>query len=154
MTGVDTTLMRRDWERAADPESLAQVPLFAKLPPRRIRKVARDVELAAFLPGDIVLDDGAAADFFYVVLHGEAELRDGQEVRRIRPGEYFGETGLLDEARRSVTVVSTDELELLRVPGSVFLRLLRQNPAVAYSVLKHVGDQVRGRDPRLTSHAA
>jgi cAMP-dependent protein kinase regulator len=119
-----------------------------------MRKVARDVELAAFLPGDVVLDDGAAADFFYVVLHGEAELRDGQEVRRIRPGEYFGETGLLNETKPSVTVVSTDELELLRVPGSVFLRLLRQDPAVAYAVLKHVGDQVRGRDPRLTSRAA
>ena len=154
MSDVETTLVRHDWERAAGPESLAHVPLFAKLRPRQVRKVAHDVELAGFLPGDVVLDDGAAADFFYVVLQGEAQLRDEGEVRRIRPGEYFGETGLLDETNRSATVVATDELQLLRLPGSVFLRLLRRNPAVAYAMLKHVGYQVRGRDPRLISRAA
>ena len=154
MTAAGITLTRHDWERAAGPEFLTQVPLFAKLRPRRMRKVARDVELAAFLPGDVVLDDGAGADFFYVVLHGEAELRDEPEVRRIRPGEYFGERGLLDETNRSVTVVATNELRLLRLPGSVFLRLLRQNSDIAYAVLKHVGDQVRGPDPRLISRAA
>jgi CPA1 family monovalent cation:H+ antiporter len=154
MSVGDTPLARRDWERAAGPEFLAQVPLFAKLRPRHARKVARDVELAAFLPGDVVLDDGASADFFYVVLRGEAQVRGERETRTVRSGEYFGETGLLDETNRSVTVVATNELQLLRLPGSVFVRLLRQNPAVAYAVLKHVGDQVRGGDPRLISRAA
>jgi CRP/FNR family transcriptional regulator, cyclic AMP receptor protein len=157
MTAVGPILMRHHWERPADADlvgTVAQVPLFAKLGRRQVRKLARDVELAGFVPGDVVLPDSAAVDFFYVVLRGEAELRQDERARRLRPGEYFGETALLDGRNRSVTVVATDELQVLRLPGSVFLRLLRRDPAIAFAVLKHVGDRVRGRDPRLIARAA
>jgi CRP-like cAMP-binding protein len=156
MTVVET-LERYDWRRAADPDptaAVAQVPLFAKLGRRQARELARGAELAAFVPGDVVLSEGAPADFFYVVLRGEADLREARGTRRLRPGDYFGETRLLDETSRSVTVVATDELRVLRLPGSLFLRLLRQSPSVAFAVLKHVGGSVQRQDRRLTRRAA
>jgi CRP/FNR family transcriptional regulator, cyclic AMP receptor protein len=157
MTAVGPILPRHDWERPADADlvgTVAQVPLFAKLSRRQIRKLARDAELAAFVPGDVVLRDGAAADFFYVVLRGEGELREEGGALRLRSGEYFGETALLDGRNQSATVVATDELQVLRLPGAGFLRLLRRNPAIAFALLKHVGDRVQRRDPRLIARAA
>ena len=158
MTVVGPTLERYDWRRSADPDStaaVAQVPLFARLGRRQARKLARAAELAAFVPGDVVLSDGAPADFFYVVLRGNADLREARGARRLGPGDYFGETGLLDEASPSATVVATDELRVLRLPGSLFLRLLRESPSVAFAVLKHVGGGVQRQDGRrLTRRAA
>jgi CRP-like cAMP-binding protein len=149
--------MGHHWERPADADlagRVTQVPLFAKLGRRQVRKLARDVEVAAFVPGDVVLGDSAAVEFFYVVLRGEAELREEGGARRLRPGEYFGETALLDGSGLSATVVATDELQVLRLPGSAFLRLLRRDPAIAFAVLKHVGDRVQRPDPRLIARAA
>jgi CRP-like cAMP-binding protein len=157
MTAVNPMLMRAHWARPADADlagTVAQVPLFAKLGRRHVRKLARDVELAAFVPGDVVLRDSSAVEFLYVVLRGEAELREEEGARRLGPGEYFGETALLDGRNHSATVVASDELQVLRLPGSVFLRLLRRDPAIAFAVLKHVGNRVQGRDPRLIARAA
>ena len=150
-------ITRHDWERATGPDSaaaVAQVSLFRKLGRRQARTIARNAEVAGFVPGDIVLHGGAPAEFFYVVLRGEAELREEGTIRRVRHGDYFGETALLDGTNGSAAVVATDELHVMRVPGWVFLRLAEQSPSIAFAILKQLGHRVQQENPRTTSRAA
>ena len=157
MVTPDRNLTRHDWHGSSDTDlaaTLASVPLFAKLGRRRVRKTARNGELASFVPGDVVVRGDEPADFFYVVLRGEAELRDDGKTRRLRPGDYFGEASLLRASNRSLTVVATDDLHVLRLPGPVFLRLAQQSPSIAFAILRQLGRQVRKGDQRLISRAA
>jgi CRP-like cAMP-binding protein len=146
MTALGSILTRRDWYRTADTgvaAAVAGVPLFAKLARRQVREIARYAELAAFVPGDVVLQSGARGDFFFVVLEGEAELREEGRARRLRPGDYFGERALLEEANHSATVVATDELHVMRLPRRIFLRLVQHSPSIAFAILKQLGRQVQ-----------
>jgi CRP-like cAMP-binding protein len=157
MTALDGTLGRHDWNRTAGVDfaaALGKVPLFARLGRRQLRKIARYAEVAAFVPGDAVLRSADSAEFFYVVLRGEAEAREQGRTRRLRRGDYFGETALLDGTSHPATVIATDELYVLRLPGPVFLRLAQQSPTIAFAILTQLGREVQLGDQRLISRAA
>jgi CRP-like cAMP-binding protein len=147
---------RHDWAQTTDADwagVMAQMPLFAQLGKRQWRKVTRHAAFAAFVPGDIVLPENAPADFFYVVLGGEAEVRDAVRARRVGPGDYFGEAALLN-ADRSASVVATDELDVMRLPGRDFVRLVQGSPRVAAAMLRDLGGRVQRRENQQLFDAA
>jgi len=78
----------------------------------------RVVRIAA---GGEVFAAGDIADTFYVVSSGEcaAVSRDGGgaevELRRMGPGEHFGEIGVLESGRRTAAVRALTDTELLAV---------------------------------------
>ncbi len=43
------------------------------------------------------------------------------EVRRLGPGDWFGEIGLLRGIPRTVSIVAAEDTSLLAVPGRVFV---------------------------------
>ena len=148
---------RHDWAQTTDADwaaVVARMPLFAQLGKRQLRKVTRNAEFAAFVQGDIVLLENAPGDFFYVVLGGEAEVRDPARARRIGPGDYFGETALLNGAGASASVVATDELEVMRLPGREFARLVQASPLAARAMLRDFGGRVQRREHRPVFGAA
>ncbi len=85
---------------------LLEVPLLAGLPDD-----VRELVEAAFVPvhytfGESIIAEGDAADGFYVIASGVARAighgEDGKEVALgvLRPGDSFGEDGLLEGAPR------------------------------------------------------
>ena len=62
-----------------------------------------------FSAGQTIVREGDAGSRFYIVTEGEVEVlhgsgSGGQVIRRLGPGEWFGELALLQESRRSATV--------------------------------------------------
>jgi CRP/FNR family cyclic AMP-dependent transcriptional regulator len=53
----------------------------------------------------------------------------------LQPGDYFGELALFDGAPRSATVLAAGELTTARIVRGAFLKLLRQEPAIAVGLL-------------------
>src|SRR6185437_13462572 len=78
-------------------QDLADVPLLADLPPDQAARAARwsrEVRVAA---GDMVVERWDAARDFYVIIDGEAEVFiDGDYVRHLGRGDFFGEVAALD----------------------------------------------------------
>jgi CRP/FNR family cyclic AMP-dependent transcriptional regulator len=77
----------------------------------------------------VVVKQGDAADRFYVIVGGEAEVvseyaeREEIVLARLGPGEYFGEIGLLQNRPRTATVRAATALELLALAREPFLAL-------------------------------
>jgi hypothetical protein len=94
------------------------------------------------IPADtVVVTEGEIADAFYVVLSGELEVLAGERrINVMRPGDWFGEIGLLEGRRRTASVRSQYPCDLYRIDGSAFLDAFSQLPASA-SLL----DSVAGR---------
>jgi CRP-like cAMP-binding protein len=130
-------------KRARD--SLAQVPLFAGLPPRHLKRVGDLTEEVRFMEGATVVRQGDAGDTFYVILEGEAKVAgpSGRVVNRLRPGEFFGEISLLDGGPRTASVVAETRLTMLALSRSSFLRLVQREPAVGVRLLGHVAMMLR-----------
>lgn len=123
---------------------LRQVPLFAGLSERHLRKVARLVTLAEIRAGVAVVREGAAGHSFYVILDGRAQVaRGGATVATLAAGDYFGEMALLDRGPRSATVTAETALVALRISAGPFEKLLRGEPTIALALLQTLSARVR-----------
>ena len=134
---------------------LKDMPLFADVPMRHLRKIAaltKEVEFAAGMP---IVRFGERGDSFFVVLEGGAAVVRPGRVPKVRlgPGDYFGEMALLDGAPRSATVVAENEVRCLRLATVPFLKMLRNEPDIALALLKQLAGRVRETQSRaqLTS---
>lgn len=134
---------KSDSKRARD--SLAQVPLFAGLSPRHLKRIGDLTEEVRFMEGASVVRQGDAGDTFFVILEGEAKVAgpSGRVVNRLRPGEFFGEISLLDGGPRTASVVAETPLTMLALSRASLLRLVQREPAVGIRLLGHVAMMLR-----------
>ena len=133
-------------------DALAQVPLFAGLAPRHLKRLADLTEEQRYMEGSRVVRDGDIGDTFYVVLQGEAKVTSpsGRVVNRVRPGDFFGEISLLDGGPRTASVVADTPLTMLALPRAAFLKMIRQEPEVGVKLLGYAASMLR-RLERSTS---
>ena len=100
--------------RTEDVELLRGVPLFAAMSLVGLERLAQAAATEEVPPGGVVVRQGEPADSFYVVAAGAATVsRDGAEVRRLGPGDAFGEIALLEPGPRTATVTATATTRLL-----------------------------------------
>ena len=67
-------------------------------------------------------DEGEPGGAFYVVESGRvAVLDDSSEIRRLRPGDAFGEIALLRSVPRTATVRALVDTELAALSGPQFV---------------------------------
>jgi CRP-like cAMP-binding protein len=124
---------------------LQEVPLFAGVSARQVRKIAALGSAARFEPKMPIVEAGDPGDAFYVILSGRAEIRRGRgkAAEEIGPGAYFGEMALIDGVRRSATVVATRETVCLMLPRKAFVKVLKAEPGVALALLGTLAARVR-----------
>jgi CRP-like cAMP-binding protein len=97
---------------AALADDLKQVPLFSSLSQRQVKRLARDFRERTFDPGMTPVRQGHRSGIgFFVITEGEASVSvDGKEVARLRPGDHFGELGLIGKGLRTATVTAETPL--------------------------------------------
>jgi len=124
--------------------ALGQMPLFADLPERQLRRIARLAILAEFREGTVIVREGTRAHSFFVVLDGRARVeRGGVVTASLVAGDGFGEMALLDGEPRSVSVVAETDVAALRIAADPFRALLRREPAIAIALLRTLSLRVR-----------
>lgn len=78
---------------------------------------------------------------FFIVTDGEASVAvDGREVARLRPGDHFGELGLISERPRTATVTAETTLQCVEIPAWHFRRFIKDNPDAAWKLLQHLAN--------------
>jgi CRP-like cAMP-binding protein len=123
----------------AHEETLAQVPLFADLSARQLRRIAGKLRERRFEPGATVVREGEMSGIgFFVVSAGEATVSvDGREVATLGPGAHFGELGLIAGRERSATVTAATALECLELPSWDFREIVQSDGELAWKLLEH-----------------
>jgi CRP-like cAMP-binding protein len=117
---------------SVDPELLAELPLFSSLKPEQLELAAGWTDERRVSPGERVCGEGASGYSFFVIREGAvAVTQDGQELRRLGPGEFFGELAMLGAGRRSATVTAVEPSTLVVLFGTEFRRLEAELPEVA-----------------------
>jgi CRP-like cAMP-binding protein len=130
-------------------DTLRQVPLFSALSQRQLRRLRKDLRERTFRPGTAILLEGkmSGVDFF-VLVEGEASVTvGGKEIGRLRPGDHFGELGLISERERTATVTAVEPVRCLAMATWNFRKFVNGNPDVAWKLLQYVGGLVHA-DPR------
>jgi len=134
---------------------LARVPIFATLVENDLARVAEVAVPRRFEAGEVVFREGDQSGTCYVVRSGQARaVRDHPDGRTITlatfgPGDIFGELALFDDERRSATVESLGQTELIAILGGDMRRLLGQHPEIAVKLLVALGRRLRETNARL-----
>jgi len=97
-----------------------------------------------FDPGAVIFAEGDAGDTLYILKSGEIDLMHGDRLlRRIGPGEVFGEMALIDGSPRSATAVARSAAEVVPVTERQFLYLVGETPYFALNLLRVLADRLR-----------
>ena len=126
-------------------DALAQVPLFAGMPSRFLKRLADKMDEQRFMEGATIVRQGEPGDTFYVIIEGEAKVTDakGRALSRLIPGDFFGEISLMDGGPRTATVVAETNMTALALSRKDFSALLQSEPKVTVGLLKHASGLLR-----------
>lgn len=122
---------------------LADVPLFADLPPAALAEVAAATTPLDLPAGAVLCRAGEPGDRLYIVDLGElwvwaGEPGEGEPLQRLGRAECVGEMALVTGAPRSATVTAGRASTLLVVDRAAFGALTAAHPAVLEAVARLV----------------
>jgi CRP/FNR family cyclic AMP-dependent transcriptional regulator len=123
---------------------LAQVPLFAGLPRRHLKKLAERADEVTFDPGSHIVEVNDPGSAFFVLVAGEAKVvRNGRTLGHLQPGDFFGEISLLDGGPRTASVIAETPVDAVRIFKKTFDELLSEEPGVASQILVVLARRLR-----------
>ena len=127
-------------------DSIRSVPLFADLSRSDVKAIAEISHEVFHDAGRVVIDEGESGASFHLILEGEADVLVGKRhVRRLSPGDYFGEISLIDGGPRTATVVTTTPMLTIAIPAWRFSKLLDRKPELARALLLGLCRAVRAQ---------
>jgi PDZ domain-containing protein len=123
---VAPALLLRTGERSRSKWSrLAGHPLLAGYSLRLIRRVASVADEVKVAPGAVLAKQGRAAEWFFLIETGEAEVvRGADRLGLLGPGAYYGEVALLGRGPHPVTVRAVTTMTMFVIGAQWFLPLV------------------------------
>ena len=125
---------------------LQRVPILGLLGAPALRILAIGTESRYVHGGEVLFHAGESADGGYVVQEGSFTLRPDNgdpnppEVTADR-GALLGEFALLTETMRPVTATANEPSSVLRIPRSLFLKMLDGFPDAAQRLRDHLAQR-------------
>ena len=127
---------------------LERVPTLRLLGSASLRMLAIGSEQRNFGHGDVLFNAGDDADAGFVVQRGSFRIDDGASAEIIAgPATLIGELALMVAMKRPSTAVALDNSTVLRVPRSLFARVLESDPAAA----RRLRDEFATRTSQIAS---
>lgn len=135
-------------ESSARETLIAACPLFRDLDADGLAAV-RDAAVEVDFPaGRAIARQGEVGTGLFIIISGAVRVvRDGRQVARLGPGEFFGELSVLDGAPRNASVVADEPTTCLAVATWDAERIMRERPGVALTVLRVVVARLRAAAP-------
>jgi len=143
---------RRERKEARDLEertaAIAAVDLFSPLTDTERRELAGRIKTAPFVRGETIMRQGSRGDWLYLLVRGGAEVKviadDGRtssHVAHLRPGDLFGEMGLMTGGPRTASVIATSDSVCYRVDKSDFESILASRPEMAEGIARILAER-------------
>jgi CRP-like cAMP-binding protein len=118
-----------------DADRILAQPLFAALSRTDAEELAPFCEVRHIETSHAVFDQGGLAVAFFVIESGEAEaVADGHRLRRMGPGDWFGEISIVEHSPRTAAVVATSPLAVIAMTAFEFRRLEAEHPDMAETI--------------------
>lgn len=131
-----------------DIDLLQRVPALSLLGPEALRILAISAQAQEIKGGDTLYKEGDPADSGFVVASGafalqrERDGRDGRDAVVVRRGALLGETALIVGTAWSGSAAAIETSTVLRIPRTVFLRVLEGEPEGAVRLRRYITERL------------
>jgi CRP/FNR family transcriptional regulator, cyclic AMP receptor protein len=141
-------------------KKLKQIPIFEEIREdedfmRRLTGICRSRK---YHKGESIINEGDLGSEMYIVYTGAVEIK-----KRTRAGDdytvvilkaefnvFFGELALIDDDKRSATVIATEDSEFLVISKEDFVRLGDENPSIGLPVTRAIAKILASRLRKTT----
>ena len=141
-------------------DKLRQIPIFHALrdAPEHLSLLEGICKLKRSPKGTVMIKEGDIGNEMYVVYSGEVEIKkrtragDDYTVLRLTAEQnvFFGEIALIDDDRRSATVVATQDSEFLVITKASFLKLGDEYPEIGLPITREIAKILASRLRKTT----
>ncbi len=141
-------------------DKLRQIHLFASIRDdeealERFRKITR---LTSESRGTVMIREGDVGAEMYIVYRGAVEIQkrtragDNYTVVRLSSEDnvFFGELALVDDDKRSATVIATEDSEFIVISKSDFVKLGDERPDIGLPITREIAKILASRLRKTT----
>src|SRR6266496_4128080 len=141
-------------------QSLARVPLFKRLEPHELEKLAEEIDQVNYKAGETIFNEHDHGDALYILEEGAVRIwvmdEDVNEVTlaELQPGAFFGELAVLDRGERSSSATAIVDSHLHRLSSDDFQTFLIEHPDCAIDVICEIGARMRQTNLLVSQRAS
>jgi CRP/FNR family transcriptional regulator, cyclic AMP receptor protein len=116
---------------------LKRSPLFEGLSRKQLAVITRLTDDLDVPEGTVLCREGSRGREFFVIIEGEADVRqNGRRLRKLGPGDFVGEIALLQRVKRTATVTALTPLRFFVVSDTAFRSVLDADPGIELKILR------------------
>ena len=141
-------------------QSLARVPLFKRLEPHELEKLAQEIDQVNYPAGETIFNEHDRGDALYILEAGTVRIwvydDDVKPVTlaELKPGDFFGELAVLDRGERSSSATAISDIHLHRLSSDDFQQFLMQHPDASIDVICEIAARMRQTNQLVSQRAA
>lgn len=125
-------------------EELRKVWIFADLSDAELERLGDRFAERTFDSGDTVVEEGSTGTSFFVIESGEATVSvGGVEKATLGPSDYFGEMAIMDDGKRSASIVAASDLKVAFLTPWEFRPFVEEHPELAWKLLCSLARRLR-----------
>lgn len=129
--------------------TLKKIAVFGGLDDGEYQELLSVCKVSYFNKGETIFHENDASMDMYVLLSGEVEMhtRNSGCVYSMKPGDLFGEIGVISQKRRTASAVVGHESEsaLLHISKDRFDFLLGKSPVISAKIMRNVAKVLADR---------
>jgi len=126
---------------------------FPDVPSATLEREVERMKLRRFLSGQTIIREGDPAESFFILTRGAASVRQNgpqgeTEISTLKPGDFFGEVGLLSGTVRNATVRATAPSEVLELDAEGFRDLVESSQLTKDRVESKMAQRLASAGPK------
>ncbi|VAX09109.1 cAMP-binding proteins - catabolite gene activator and regulatory subunit of cAMP-dependent protein kinases [hydrothermal vent metagenome] len=140
-------------------ELLGGIPLFSGLTESELNTLFQHSSIRKYEKNTIVINDGDDDSTLYVIISGRVKVflkdENGKEVilNHMVAGEYFGELALLEQVKRSASVITVQPCQFIIITSTDFIRCVSTHHEIALRVMRNMSARLRDLSAEVKSLA-
>ena len=127
-------------------DAVLNTELFRSITLGDVYALARIAKVVEYKAEEVIVKKDADAEKIYILLEGEAEVRDGDKVlSTLKDGHIFGELAIVEKIKRTADVVLTKDCKIIEIIIDELNPLLENRPRLGFSVAKNLAKSISAK---------
>ena len=130
---------RRNDPQAATRDAWRQTPLLKDISAAVCNKLVERTHLRRYQPGEYLFREGEAGVSAAVIISGSIAIESGSHrIAELGPGDFFGESALLQDAPRSASAIAISEATVSFLVRFQLEEFVRHRPGAGLEIMTNL----------------
>lgn len=129
--------------------------LLGTLRKKDLDTLFRNGKQAFYRKNACIINEGDLSNCAYIIHSGRVKIILGDSLGKeivlseLATGDYFGEMALIDQSKRSATVIAMEDTELTVISRQSFIECLRLNPHISEQIMLGLVTNLREANKKI-----